>query len=280
MTVLFLRDISLEIGVKGETLTDVKDLRVEFNLVKTLKVKPPNSGQISVYNLSSETRTNFELNQAFGDGTYCILKSGYGGKLDTLFEGDVVSMTTEKRGADVVTTLFVGDGQQSINELFSFKSYKAGIPSRQIIDDFVKVIKAEGETVAAGWTKKILDKVTGKENTPTVANGNVMDTLKKMLIKHNLGVSVQNNILEIIDNAETTGDTIAKITPETGLLGSPKSAGKGVVRLKTLLFSTKLIPGRWVYIDSEFIEGEYRIQKATFTGDSRGNKFFADLEVK
>ena len=107
-----------------------------------------------------------------------------------------------------------------------------------------------------------------------------MDTLQKLLKKHNLGVSVQNNIVEIVDLAETSGETIALISPDTGLIGSPKPAGKGVIKVRTLLSSTKFIPGRWVEIKSEDVEGQFQIQKSVMTGDSRSNKFFADLEVK
>jgi hypothetical protein len=278
MTKLFIRDIVLAIGEKDGTLKEYRDLKIEFNLTKTRKVKPPNTGQISIHNLSSDTLTEFELTEA--DNRYCVLKVGYGGEIDTLFEGDVVRMSTEKRGADVVTTLFVGDGHQAINELFSFKSFKAGLPSRKIVEDLISVIKTEGKAVAAGWTSKVLGAVTGKENTATVANGNVMDTLQKLLKKHNLGVSVQNNTVEIVDIGETTGETIALISPETGLIGSPKEVGKGVIKLRSLLSSTKFIPGRWIEVKSEYIEGQFQIEKSVLIGDSRGNKFFADLEVK
>ena len=126
MTKLFIRDIIVAFGEKDGILKEYRGLKVEFSLTKTRKVKPPNSGQISIYNLSSDTRTEFELAEA--DNRYCILKVGYGGEISTLFEGDVTAMDTQKRGADIVTNLFVGDGHQAINELFSFKSFKAGLP--------------------------------------------------------------------------------------------------------------------------------------------------------
>lgn len=73
--------------------------------------------------------------------------------------------------------------------------------------------------------------------------------------------------------------TALLLSPETGLLDSPEIGDHGHVKAKALLIPD-LVPGRLVVLESELARGTYRIEKAEYTGDTAGEDWDVELDLK
>ena len=63
------------------------------------------------------------------------------------------------------------------------------------------------------------------------------------------------------------------------MVGSPQPGENGIVEVRALLIP-QLSPGRVVALSSRETSGFYRVEKVTYQGDTRGQDWYADLELK
>ena len=273
------RDFTLNLGgtrVAAETVDGARNeiLKVEFSVERSLS-KSANTADVTVYNLSEQTR---QLVSEKAIDT--VLDAGYSGNSHTIFRGKLDAGKSWKNGADWVTNFQSTDGGKQLREKRINVSYSGKLSLEQVFDAV-----ADSLGVGLGNAKQKIREgnIRGafKDFQNGIAlNGYSRDQLDKLTKAFGYTWSIQDGQLELLGptDAIDRNDAIV-LNSNTGLLGSPQSGEKGIIEARSLLIP-QLIPGRVVSLDSKLLNGFYRVDRVVFTGDTRGQAWYADTELK
>jgi hypothetical protein len=109
--------------------------------------------------------------------------------------------------------------------------------------------------------------------------GAVEDEIDRIATSCGLEWSVQDDELQFLDYGEPLSQLAVKLTPQTGLIGSPEPGNKGLVDVRTLIIPD-LYPGRRVEVQSQHVKGFYRIEVSKHSGQTFGKDWYVDLQLK
>ena len=249
---LYLRSVKLTIIPKAGTPKEITDLRIAFECVKTNESKP-NNAKVSAWNLSENTRSSLE-----GKGGRLALDAGYVHSIATLFRGDIVKVTHRSEPPDIITEIEVKDGGNRFRNARIDKGYPPGIRTRKVFEDLAQEMSLSQSSLVGVPNTEYANGLT--------LSGYARDQLDMLAKKNKLEWSIQDETLQIIPKLSWSLDDFVKLTPETGLVGSPSKTDKGV-KFESLL-QPRLRPGRRVQIESKFLKGIYKIRKVRHAGDS------------
>lgn len=260
---LFDRVVSIEFGMPGENGKRFTDLRVVFDIKKTI-TSEPNKGKILIYNLTKASQTLTERT-----GLYVKLMGGYGLKLETIFQGDVARALSRKDGGNVITEFEVGDGEKVYQETTINKSFAPGISLESALKSTAASFGIPISTIEGVQPDQFVNGLTVSGQSK-----DVMDTLTK---KQDLQWSIQNGALQVTkSNGEVEGRMIV-LRADSGLIGSPKKKDKGVEF--TSLLQPKIQPGTTIRLDSKFLKGDFIAKTVNHKGDSVEGDWFTIVEA-
>jgi hypothetical protein len=277
------RKAVLLIGAKdAETAIEVSGLRVLFNITKT-RTQSDNSAIITVYNLSSSSRSRIEGT----DSVRAILKAGYeehGDSPPILFSGSIRLVSSVKQGPDIVTTLTASDGYDVLSGHAMSVSFGSNTSIRSIVDTVVKEL---GVTLVAGDG---LDVVLSKSLSGGFSfSGTSREILNKIQKMSGLGWSVQNGDLYLTKKNQTITGKIVQLSASSGLIGTPEKivlkddttdeTASGW-KVKSFL-EPRIEPHGQLAIDSvnKQAVGQFAIVKVNHEGDTHGQQWHTTAEV-
>ena len=251
-------------------------IKIEFNISKSIS-STANTADITIYNLAESTRNG--IGKEFDAIT---LEAGYAppggaGNVGIIFKGAVRDVEHRREGPNIKTIISCGDGDAAFRRATISKSYPAGTPVKDVIDDIAKEMEAKG--LARGEFKypEALEGKTFKR--PYAACGSCVRELNTIGRGNGFYWSSQNETLEIIPGDGFVG-TVAVISPETGMIGTPAITDNGV-RVSALL-NPEIRPNRRVQIKSQTLEmnaadGMYRVSACTYSGNNIDGEFKVDI---
>lgn len=247
-------------GVRIKADANGNTLRVGFHIKRTA-TSAANEAEIEVYNLSPQNRTAIDKEE---QGV--VLEAGFEDVSATLLVGDIRrgGIHHRKEGPDFVTRLEVRDGGRGLYGSRFSGSYKAGTPKLVIVQDIVGHLAGVemGYAGAAG--------LQGNTSQRVVLAGMARICLDKVCRAWGVEFSVQNGSAQFLDPTQTRGGAALaiKLTPTSGLIGSPAKTNKGC-QFDCLLMAD-MIPGSPVQLaDTLLCDGFYRVQSLEYVGDSR-----------
>lgn len=246
------------------------ELKIEFSITKGLS-STQNSARIRIYNLSEENRN------ALGKELDTVtLEAGYmppegGGNLGVIFKGQIRDVEHKREDMDIVTTLSCGDGDKAIRNATIGKTFPAGTPVSEVVEEIYKEFEKEG--IDRGEWKFPED--LPKFKRPYTVCGTCkreMDTLSR---GYGFYWSMQNQTMEIIPSDGYIG-TVVLLSPETGLIDTPTITDNGV-KFSALL-NPEIRPNRRIRLEAQTLEmnaenGEYRVGEVTYSGNNREGDF-------
>lgn len=258
-------------------------LRIQFKVEKQLYT-PPNTADISVTNLSGDTRKKL---QQFG--AVVILEAGYSDQqffnptdgqnhLPTLFMGTARTIDHVRKGAEWVTRIQCGDGELAYRYAQAQGSWAPGTSYAKVAGDIAEQLKPSGIDVQQFLTQLQAGQITFPEpQFPTgyAASGNALQELIKLLGTKGWAVSIQNGQLQAVAPGGRNARAAPLISQNTGMLGSPehgtpdKNGLQSVLKVKSLLLP-QLGPGDPFVVQARANSGSYVAQKVTHSGDSHG----------
>ena len=263
MADLYLRNVRVrivsQIGI-GKTLTG---LRVIFDIDKTNEANP-NRADVGIYNVNENTKGILEAKN-----TKVFLDAGYGDDLQTIFVGNVTKVTHDNRSPDILTKLELGDGDNAFRNGRIEEGFPPGTSTSHLFD---KLIEASG--LGRGAVKGIPDV---NYANGIVLSGSVRHNLNELCKKSDLEWSIQDEAIQVLPKKQFNLDSIALLTPETGLIGSPSKTKKGIEF--TSLLQAKLRPGGKVKIESRDYNGIFKLRKVNHKGDTHENDFQSVCEA-
>ncbi len=289
---LFGRVVRLVIGPAGGQGIEIDNLRIGFEITKTLS-KNPNSSTVRIWNLARSSR---ELIQK--PDTRCLLYAGYEEDRGPLliFNGAVSFAFSAFDGPDVVTECELGDGALEIRDTLVSLGYGAGASSDAILRDIARrmglalVIADDAlpRTWAHGFSfygpaRAALDRVT-----------------------HGSGArwSIQNGELQVVRTGGTTTRQAIVLALDSGLIGHPERERKGRQEAATVrdadtarrrriesaqqqqdgwsvrsLLQPTILPGDPVILRSRSVEGTFRVSELRHVGDTHEGDFMTEMKL-
>lgn len=279
MAEYFNRDFSVQVGPRLiRARPDDEDvsrptLRITFNVEKG-DAKTPNQAEVTILNLSDNSRSAIQEK-----GAACIIEAGYVNNTSQIFAGDLQYASTKRSGPDWVTTFQTGDGSAKYRGARISESLPKGTQLTQAIE------KAAGALgVGLGNAVEKIQEGNFRGGLQEFARGVVLqgrasDELDKLLKTAGLQWSIQDGQLQLLRANETTDDQAVVISSGTGMIGSPEVGEKGEVTVRTLLQGL-IRPGGRVQLETEELNGLFKVGRVNHVGDTWGNDWYTELEAK
>lgn len=254
---------------------DVSALHVTFSTKHTLK-SAPNTAEITVFNAGEATRNEWSTNK----NPTVRLDVGYAGGLANIFAGGAAFVESVKKTNTIETTINAGDGEKELRASRIAKQ----VPAKVSPGVLLRVV-AESLGVSAGNLHAAVSKLESKGlgsmfSAGAALSGSTWDLMDRVCASYGLEWSVQAGALQILErDTAADGKTVVKITPDTGLTGSPSVDSKGVLSFECLL-NPQLRPGCVVVLESMFVRGGFRITEVVHEGDNFGGPWKSTCKGK
>ncbi|MBC3540664.1 phage protein [Rufibacter sediminis] len=271
------RAASVDIELKTGEVLRVRDLRIEFQIEQTNN-STPNKAEIKITNLSDVTRSKMREKDAL-----VRLFAGYEGDLGSvlLFVGNSQRIINSWDTPDIVTQIEAQDGQRSLRETRTSFSYGNNTPANVIVTRLANEL---------GFPLRLNFDIKGSYQGYSF-NGRAKDALDELTRRFGYKWSVVNGEIQIIPKDGNTGRAAVLLSPETGLVNTPErlidqegefdEALQNPLEWKiTSLLNPRLTPGSLVDLVSKQAKGLFKIEKVRHYGDTRGNDWFSEIEVK
>ena len=254
--------------------TEISDLRIQFHIRRDHS-KHPNSCDVTITNLSQETRTDLETKPL-----NVQLEAGYNDVNRFMFVGDLRFAMTRMDGPNWNTMLQLGDGDCHYRWSRMNRAYGKGTTVKQVVTD---AAKSMGLTLPQNIKEDPTLNVA--ISAGTTAYGPTRDILTMHLAPYGYSWSIQNGQLRILRDDRTHTDTYRDISEETGMIGSPEfgsppKSGKPPHMTVNMLLYPELIPGDKVKLISKVKNGFFRIESVNHHGDTHGDQWTTEVELK
>lgn len=274
MARLFGREVSITVDTIRFT-----ELDAAFRITKTAKPEP-NTCELTIWNLTREHQAQLEAIAPKGSapatkGVACEITAGYKGATSLIWRGDLRTVQTVTDGPDAITSLSSGDGEKAWKHARLHVSYGPKTP----IDTALRAI-ARALGVGEGNLSKVVSrlKVGGSAIWPTgkVISGAASRDLIELARSADLEVSIQDGALQFVDRGAALQETALRISPETGLIGSPTVDNEGIMSCRILMDTALRVAGP-IVLDADRLKGNYRVIQADWIGDTSADDWFIDI---
>ena len=259
------------ISASGQTVQ--QGLRIAFSVRKTVKIEF-NSKQLKIYNLSKDLQKKIVGNLSIK------MEAGYVDNYGTIFVGHARVIDHYREGPDWVTHIQAGDGWQAGKQV----AYSSWAPGTSL--ESVATFLAEKSGLGLGNLKETLRTVS-QETLQQFANGhasqgNALRQLDKLIRSCDLTWSIQDEQIQVVKKNEPAGTLAPLISPETGLINSPRHIAwkpnwPTYTSFRSLL-NANLKCGYRAVLKSENINGQFKLMKVIHQGDTMGNAWYSDCE--
>jgi hypothetical protein len=305
---IFGRKSSLTIiksGQEGQNVLDLSDFHFTFNTVQA-DLESPNNARIRVFNLSPR-----EIVGIIGEFDRLVLQAGYEGQFGVIFDGTIRQIGVGKvNTTDSFIDFLVAEGDQAYNYAVVNTTLEAeATGKRSQVDEIQKSFTEQGVNPGYFDQNGLLG---GTFQNP---RGKVLFGMSRKFMReaaNSIGAtwSIQKGKLNLLPLTGFLPNEAVVLSSATGLLGTPEQQLDGVKA--RALIDPRFIPGQLVKIDNtgvneviagnsragllgnfnynqrvglpQFratvaVDGLYRIFVCEYTGDTRGEAWYADLTL-
>jgi hypothetical protein len=252
-------------------------LRIQFKCEKTVGENIPNKADITVYNLSVDTRAKLQTKN-----TPVLLEAGYVGNISQIFSGLVTFVNHIRQGTDWLTQFQTLDGINAFQDARLSMSFTPGVDAKQIISTLIDKLPGIGRGNADAKLNAGSPRGLTSFSKGFSVQGKVTDALDKLIKAYGLAWSIQDGHVQLTDPAGSTDDSAVQLDSAHGMIESPSlgedKLNQPVLKAKTLL-NPALKAGRKVSIVSKNINGFFRVENVKHTGDSWGQEWYTEIEA-
>jgi hypothetical protein len=260
---------------------EVSKHRCYWRVEKTNKPEP-NKCQLKVWNLSREQRAQIEElrpKEGSTSGIPLLVEGGYKSTgTSQIFLGDLRTVWSERVGADWITTVESGDGEQSIKNARINQSFGPKTSPDVVLRAIVKSLGLGEGNVQQTLTKL---RTTGAANLldRVVLTGSASEHLTNFTRSAGLEWSIQDGALQILDRDRALSGFAVLLGSGSGLVESPTVDPKGVLTARAFL-QPGIRVGALVSVRSHTVKGNYRIERASWECDTHGIPWYVTVEAK
>lgn len=289
-----------QITVSGAQLPP--NVACRFEVTKTRRERRLNSCKLEIFNLSKATRESLEglslavkpNTKGTGKGSFkkvglqtgnirVEIEAGYEGTGTTLlFRGDLRTCSSERRGTEIITTIWGEDGGRSSLE----SRVNASFPPGTTFETVARYCAAR-MGVGDGNLGAVFNGGLPGMNLPgllvyfegTSISGSANDQLRGILRSLGVNYSIQDGAIQCLAAGGWIPSTTVLLAPTSGLVGSPVKDANGYV-LATALIQPGLFVGGRVRFESEDFRGDYVVHGVEYDGETAGRSWYARIECK
>jgi hypothetical protein len=269
-----IRLFERKIRVQVDTII-IDGLSVSFDIVKSLAAKTPNKAEVRVWNLNPTHRKQLQELQH----VYVSLDAGYAEGTQLVFRGDLRGVSSARDGAGWITTITSDTGRTARKK----RILKSFAPESTVTEVLQTAAKSMGVKLGNTALKTIAAKVHGtgaqKFFNGYALAGAVVDEVDRLARSVGLEWSIQDDELQFLDRGRPLELEGVKLTPTTGLIGSPEPGNLGLLDARCLMMPN-IDPGRRVQIESEHVRGIYRVETAKWRGGTAEKEWYIDMQLR
>jgi hypothetical protein len=255
-------------------------LRIQFKIEKH-PFTPPNTAEITLTNLSRETRRSMEVKSPD-----IVVRAGYAsGPLTILFQGQARTVDHVRTGSEWNTRIQCGDGETAYRFAQATGSWQPGTSASEIAGAIADQLGEAGVDVTRfklQLKKQQLPLVKEQFAKGYAVQGSPLQELEKLLQPGTM-LSIQSGELQAIPLAGANDRDVFRLSADSGLLGSPEHGSPDQNGLESVLKVASLLlpqmnPGDPFVVDGENIKGVYRAEKVVHVGDTHGSDWKTEIE--
>lgn len=266
--------------IEGRKEIDITQNKISFEVTKSSNCKE-NVARIKIWNLSGQTRKFITASDSL-----VRLLAGYAGNkgLIEVAQGDITNVCHHITTTDTVTEIYLSDGGKKLMQKVITMSFKGEVSLASILSKLTEqsgfVFRLAGvnanAVVAGGYA----------------AFGDIDLVLGDLALVFAFSWSVQAGMVLLRGNERLNDQEVMLLTAETGLILNPEAVKQlskklneadkpvplNVYALQALL-QPHLQINDLIAIKSLDLNGNFRINKISHTGDTRGNDWYSNIEV-
>lgn len=258
--------------LEGDAVDPATQLTVRFSVTKSLTPEP-DKAEVSIFNLNRDHRSQLS---ELGEVPVSI-EAGYEQATSVIFLGKLRTGRPVREGADVIVHLSSSDGGPEFQRSRIGKSYKKGTPTDVVLKDIVAALGVPDGNIKAAVAAINANALGQMFASGTCLHGRASDEMTRVCRSVGLTWSTKDGKLQFLKLREALATEAVLLSPETGLVDAPSVDAKGVLKCK-MLIAPDVVPGRLLVLRSEFLEGQFRIEKTVHTGDTYGTDWYIDIE--
>lgn len=234
--------------------TDPIEVTINYPIGLELDIKrdtfaSSNTGNFRLFNIKKSTREKI-FQDLFNINRYCFLDlyAGYGNNMPLIFRGKVLQAYSSRSNTEVITEIQALDND--IIQSYSSHTFEAGTPKKDILNTLMN----DMPNVQLG----AIGTLEGNIATRTVFDDPTFIAINKLTGNQ---AFIDNGKLNMLCNNECIGDVgIYKITPKTGLIGTPRR--RDAFLEVDLIFAPEITVGQLVEVDdpvSTEFNGQHKV---------------------
>lgn len=270
-----------KIEVENDKKLIIQNFRIKFEVIKSA-VSKENQAKIEIYNLSNDTRkTISEINSLIR------ISAGYSQNvgLVEIGQGDITRVRTNRTDVDTITEIFLADGLKTLKTKLVTLSYAKDVRLQDMISNLQSQTGLKFRLMG-------IDKVTNCEGGYSDL-GTLDEILNNLSSIYNFKWSMQNGTVLIQGTQSLYSDSILLLSAESGLILNPsnfKKDDRKVVKDETkkrtteyvvqALLQPQLQIADTIALKSQDLNGKFIVQKITHYGDTMGNDWYSEIELK
>lgn len=249
-------------------------LDVKFSVKRNLKAQP-NTCDLTILNLNPDHRSQIEQKKT----ALVQVEAGYAGGTSVLFIGDLRTSVSVWEGPDCVTSLSSGDGEKAIRTARVSVSIHKNTQTGDVLKTLATALGVGQGNLNAAISKLQAAGVGSLFSMGTVLSGSASREMTNICRSSGLTWSIQNGALQLLPLKTSLDGVAIKLTPQSGLIGSPTVDNTGVMSCKCLLMPD-VFPGRKLVIQSDRLQGQYRIEEVDSSGDTASTDWYHSIKAK
>jgi len=261
------RNVFVQVGKPGEQGKEWRDLRIDFNCVRTDN-KDPNQGKIQIYNLNPDSRGFIKQ-----EDNHVFLYAGRGDSAPLIFSGKITDTMIVAGSPDIITEIESKDGDDLFRVQKASLTLGGPIKKKDVLDVLAKQLGIVKNIVTGDG----LD-LDGEYIYGATFFSSGKDALNEVVKAMGGNWSIQNGSMIVTAVGKPTGQIAVVINSTSGMVGSPLATKDGM-KCRALL-NHSITPRRLLSLQSMNLSGTFIVKKSTFIGSNGyANDFYTDVEA-
>lgn len=260
MSKLFGRKVIVEIGEAGGVARRFTNLRIAGRVDKSPQ-SGPNTAVLEIYNPSPDSIALAQTSRA-------VVRVLAGHDVPRLlFVGTVIrnGARIEQAGPDRILTVEAMDGGRNYQEAHVNESFSSTATMEQVLGALAERLGVQLGAVSVGDNVQFPRGLT--------LTGPARTVLDELAASIGAQWSIQDGALQVLSDAEDTGEAVVLVSSSTGnLIGTPKVGSEGLEI--TALLDGRLRPGRRLVLESKNFNGVYRAREVQHVFDAGWDSSF------
>ena len=261
----FGRRVQVQIQRRGApSARALEGLRVTCTARRST-TEAPDKAALVIYGAAPESLEDLAAN-----GTLVRVLAGYrDGAFAAVLSGTIVSGTLDilRQSGEVVASMQIADGRTEVRARALSRSWD------QVSASEVLAWAIQQSGLASGSISLGVDVAYTRG---FVALGTAADVLRQIGADTRSTIVIQDGIVAAYPSGEARRPTSLLLSPDSGMVGSPRQVEKGHVEVVTLLAPT-LRPGDRYRVSAERLSGDYVAIDVTTEIDSQEGPFYSRI---